>query len=125
MLRPLVLALASGLLSVACALTEPLAPPGTIPVQLDVSNKSARPAELAVTSGGRVIPGAAQPPSLPPGGSADVVFHVPMASDWTITVNRQDLILRMDLKGRTGMIIDKGIEVDQQGNISWWCTRDC
>ena len=124
MLRPAIVAIAFWLLVGACALVEAPPPPGTILVQLQVTNHGPRAAQLAVVSG-RPIAGAVQPSTVPPGASGDVRFFVPMASDWTITVNGQDLILRQDLGGQSGVIDDKGIEIDQQGNISWWCSGRC
>ena len=120
------LGIAVSVLAAACALVEPLPPAGTILVQLEVRNGASRPAELGVTSGaGNPLPDAVQPPSLPPGATADVRFFVPMTSGWTITVNKQDLILSTDLRGRSGAIQDIGIDVDQQGNSSWWCRSNC
>jgi hypothetical protein len=29
------------------------------------------------------------------------------------------------MAGRTGIIRDIGIDVDQQGNTSWWCQGRC
>ena len=126
MLRRLALGIAVSFLAAACALMDPLPPAGTILVQLEVHNAAPRPAELGVTSGaGGPLSGAVQPPSLPPGATADVRFFVPMTSGWTITVNKQDLILSSDLHGRTGVIQDIGIDVDQQGGITWWCRSNC
>jgi len=125
MLR-LALSIAMSVLAAACALVDPLPPVGTILVRLEVHNGAARPAELAVTSAAnRPVPDAVQPSSIPPGATADVRFYVPMTSGWTITVNQQDLILSSDLRGRSGVIEDIGIDVDQQGNISWWCRTNC
>ena len=126
MLRRLALGVAISVLAAACALIDPLPPAGTILIQLEVHNAAARPAALGVTTAaGGPLPDAVQPSSLPAGATADVRFYVPMTSDWTITVNKQDLILRSDLRGRTGMIEDIGIDVDQQGNVSWWCSSSC
>jgi hypothetical protein len=41
MLRPLLLALASGLLVAACALVDPPAPAGTVMLQINVNDQSA------------------------------------------------------------------------------------
>ena len=126
MLRRVALVIATGMLIASCALTEPLVPAGTIPVQLQVANRSPRPVELAVvTPGYGVIRDAAQPPTLPAGTTADVVFHVPMTGDWEIVVNEATVLLRTDLKGRTGEINRIGIEVDEQGGIGWWCNANC
>ena len=125
-MRRLALGIAVSVLAAACALVDPLPPPGTILVQLEVHNGATRPADLGITSGAnRPVPDAVQPPSLPPGATADVRFYVPMTSDWTITVNNQDLILSSDLRGRSGAIEDIGIDVDPQGNITWWCRSNC
>jgi hypothetical protein len=110
-------------LATACALTEPLPPPGTVPVQLEVANKSPQQVELAVTIDGRPIPGSAQPPVLAGGATADVVFHVPIARGWALSVNQEEFL--PDLRGRTGEIVDIGIEVDPQGNVGWWCSGRC
>jgi hypothetical protein len=130
MQRPLVLALASGLLAVACALVEAPPPAGTVMVQLDVNNQFARPVDVAVTMGGasgrvQAIPGAAQPSTVPPKARGDVRFFVPITGSWTIVVNGQDLILGSDLRGRSGVVNDIGIDIDQQGNTSWWCRNNC
>jgi hypothetical protein len=126
MLRLVGFGLAAGVLVAACALTEPVAPPGTIPVQLEVANRSPRPAELAVVApGSGVIPNAAQPPSVAAGTTGEVVFHVPMTGDWEIVVNDASLLIRQDLKGRTGPIRNIGIEIDEQGSIGWWCNGAC
>ena len=110
-------------LATACALTEPLPPPGTVPVELQVANKSSQEVELAVTIGGRPIPGSAQPPVLAGGTTARVVFHVPIARGWALSANKEEFL--PDLRGRTGKIVDIGIEVDPQGNVGWWCSGRC
>ena len=126
MLGRLALGVAISVLAAACALIDPLPPAGTILIQLEVHNAAARPAAFGVTTAaGGQLPDAVQPPYLPAGATADVRYYVPMTSDWTITVNKQDLILRSDLRGRTGMIEDIGIDVDQQGNVTWWCSSNC
>ena len=61
MLRLEGLCIAAGVMVVAaiaggCALTEPMPPAGTVPVQLQVQNNSLREAELAVTAGAGPIP---------------------------------------------------------------------
>ena len=109
MLRRLALGFVIAALAAACALVDPLPPAGTVLVQLAVHNAASQPAELAVTSGaGNPLPDAVQPPSLPPGATADVRFFVPMGSGWTITVNGQDLILSSDVRGRTGATLRCG-----------------
>ena len=123
MLRLAGLCIAVSALATACALTEPLPPPGTVPVQIEVANKSSQEIELAVTIDGRPIPGSAQPPVLPAGATADVVFHVPIARGWTLSVNKEEFL--PDLRGRTGEIVDMGVEVDVQGNVSYWCSGRC
>ena len=125
MLRLAGLCIAVLALATACALTEPLPPPGTVPVQLQVANRSPRPVELSVRTGGRTIPGAVLPPSVAAGATTDVVFHVPMASEWEIDVNDTPLLMRLDLKGRTGAINNLGIEIDRDGGIGWWCNANC
>lgn len=125
MLRPVLLGIAMAVLAAACALVEAPVPPGSVMVQLQVANRSARPAALAVTTGQGAIPGAVRPPSVPAGATGDVTFFVPMGGSWTITVNGQDLILNSDLRGRAGLINDIGIEVDQSGNSGWWCSGNC
>jgi hypothetical protein len=117
--------LAVGLLVAACALTEPLPPAGTVPVQLQVQNNSLRAAELAVTAGGGPIPGAVQPPSVPPATTADVVFHVPLASSWEIQANGQTLIDRSALRNRTGVIRNMGLVIERDGSSGWWCNDAC
>jgi hypothetical protein len=126
MLRPLALGIAVSILAAACALVEPPPPAGTVMVQLQVKNGSFRPADLAVaTMAGRPLPGLVRPPTVPPGATTDVSFFVPLSSDWMIRVNGQDLIMRSDLRGRTGAINNIGIEVDQSGNSGWWCNANC
>lgn len=129
MLRPLLLALATGLLGVSCALLEAPPPAGSVMVQLGVDNKSGRAVNVGVsgTMGGNspMMPGSAQPSRVPPKVHADVRFFVPMTGDWVITVNGQDLIVRSDLRGKTGVIREIGIEVDEQGNTGWWCSSNC
>jgi hypothetical protein len=127
MQRPLVLALASGLLAVACALVEAPPPAGTVMVQLNVNNQFVRPVELRVTAGGtsQAIAGAARPSTVPPKARGDVRFFVPITGSWMIVVNGQDLIMDSDLRGRSGVVNDIGIEIDQQGNTGWWCNNNC
>ena len=114
-----VLVLASALLVAACALVDPPAPAGTVMLQINVNNQFGRPVDVGVTAG------EARPSTVPAKTKGDVQFFVPMGRPWTITVNRQDLILQSDVSGRTGIIRDIGIDVDQQGNISWWCQGRC
>jgi hypothetical protein len=114
-----VLVLASALLVAACALVDPPAPAGTVMLQINVNNQFGLPVEVGVTAG------EARPPTVPAKTKGDVQFFVPMGRPWTITVNRQDLILQSDVSGRTGIIRDNGIDVDQQGNTSWWCQGRC
>ena len=113
-------AIAAGVLVAACALTEPLPPAGTVPLQIQVANRSPREVDLAVMIDGRPIPGSAQPPVLAAGATARVVFHVPIAAGWTLSVNHSEFL--PELRGRTGEIVDIGIEVDQQGSVGWWCS---
>ena len=115
--------LAAGLLVAACALTEPMPPAGTVPVQLQVANKSPREVSLSVTIEGRPLPGSAQPPALAAGATANVIFYAPIATGWALSVNSEEFL--PDLRGRTGEIVDIGIEVDPQGSVSWWCTNRC
>ena len=110
-------------LATACALTEPLPPPGTVPVQIEVANKSSQDVELAVTIDDRPIPGSAQPPVLGAGQTVDVVFHVPIATGWVLSVNNEGFV--PDLRGRTGEIVDIGVEVDADGQVSFWCSGRC
>ena len=117
------LVVALSTIATACALTEPLPPPGTVPVQIEVANKSSQQVEIAVTIDGRPIPGSAQPPVLAGGATADVVFHVPIARGWALSVNKEEFL--PDLRGRTGEIVDIGVEVDAQGNVGWWCSGRC
>jgi hypothetical protein len=120
MLQLVRFATAAGMLVAACALTEPLPPAGTVPLQIEVANKSAREVDLAVSIEGRPLPGSAQPPVLAAGATADVVFYVPIAAGWTLSVNHEEFL--PELRGRTGEIVDVGIEVDPQGNVGWWCS---
>jgi hypothetical protein len=123
MLRLAGLCIAVLALATACALTEPLPPPGTVPVQIEVANKSSQEVEIAVTIDGRPIPGSARPPVLAAGATTDVVFHVPIARGWALSVNKEEFL--PDLRGRTGQIHDIGVEVDAQGNVGWWCSGRC
>jgi hypothetical protein len=125
MLRLVVFGLAAGVLIAACALTEPLPPAGTVPVQLQVQNRSALPAELTVAVEARPIPGAVQPSSVPAGTTSDVVFHVPMASNWEIQANGQSLIDRSVLRNRTGVIRGMGLTIERDGSAGWWCSDPC
>jgi hypothetical protein len=125
MLRPLVLALASGLLVAACALVDPPAPAGTVMLQLKVNNQFGLPVDVAVTTATGAYAGEARPPTVPAMTASDVQFFVPIGRPWTITVNDQDLILDSDVRGRTGIIRDIGIDVDQTGATSWWCRGRC
>ena len=56
-------------------------------VEARVRNASAVPVELkVVTSTGRVLPNAVQPPSLPAGSETDVTFYVPITGQWWIRI---------------------------------------
>ena len=123
MLRPLVLALASGLLVAACALVEAPPPAGTAMIQLKVNNQFGRAVPVAVTTGAVTIPG--EPSMVPPNSTGDVRFFVPGGTSWTIVVNGQDLISGSDMRGRTGVVRDIGIDIDERGQTSWWCQRLC
>jgi hypothetical protein len=120
MLRLVGFGLAAGVLIAACALAEPPPPAGTVTVQIEVANKSLRDVPLAVSIEGRPLPGSARPPVLAAGTTADVVFYVPIATGWNLSVNHEEFL--PDLRGRTGEIVDIGIEVDVQGNVGWWCS---
>jgi hypothetical protein len=125
MLRLEGLCIAAGLLVVACALTEPLPPAGTVPVQLQVQNNALRAAELTVTAGAGPIPGAVQPPSVPPATTADVIFYVPLAAPWEIKANGQTLVDRSALRNRTGVIRNMGLVIERDGSTGWWCNDPC
>jgi hypothetical protein len=125
MRRVWALGIATAGLAAACALAELPPPPGTVPVQLEVSNKSPRPVGLSVEVQGRPLPNSAQPPSLPPNTAQDVTFYVPFGADWNLSVGGQYALGSPELRGRTGEIVDIGIEVDQRGQLSWWCSGRC
>ena len=125
MLRRVALVIATGMLIASCALTEPLPPAGTVPLQIQVQNNAALPAELTVSVSSRPIPGAVEPPTVPPRETVDVVFHVPMASNWEIQANGQPLIERSALRNRTGVIKGMGLMIDEDGGMGWWCNDPC
>jgi hypothetical protein len=125
MVRPFVLALASALLLAACALVDPPVPAGTVMIQINVTNQFHQPVELGVINGSNSYAGEARPPTIPAKTRGDVQFFVPVGGPWTITVNGQHLILDSDVRGRTGIIRDIGIDVDQTGSTSWWCSGRC
>ena len=125
MLRAVGFVIAVGVLVAACALTEPLPPAGTVPVQLEVQNNAPLPAELTVRAGAGPIPGAVQPSTVPPNTSEDVVFYVPMTSNWEIQANGQPLIERAALRNRTGVIKGMGLTIERDGSMGWWCSDPC
>jgi hypothetical protein len=121
MVRRLPLALALGLLVASCALTAPVAPPGTIPIRFSVSNDRPQPVALGVSIENRPLPGSAQPASIGPGGRADVTFFVPMARrDWLITVNGEGYVDR-----DAGADGTKHLQMQIHPDGVSWCIDPC
>ena len=123
--RRIVFALVVGVVVAGC---------GAVPAQflggdqivMDVANRSARPASLSVSATGdqRSVLGAADPAVVPPGVTVKVRFIVPPTGQWAIWANGGELMSNLDLKGRRGAL-PVGIEIGQDGNVSWWCQQDC
>ena len=84
MLRVLALVIAASVLAAGCALIEPPPPPGTTRVVAQVTNTDPSEVELAVTTPSGGLAGAVNPSRLPPGGTSEVGFYLPLGGDWTI-----------------------------------------
>ena len=97
MLRSVTLGIAMSVLAAACALVEPPPPPGTAMTVAQVTNSDPFEVELAVTTPSGVLPGAVQPSRLPARGTDDVTFYLPIAGEWTITVNGTAMFFREDI----------------------------
>jgi hypothetical protein len=123
--RRIVFALVVGVVVAGCsAIPAPFL--GGDQIVMDVANRSARPATLSVSAAGdqRVVLGAADPAIVPPGVVMKVRFVVPSTGQWAIWANGGELMSNLDLKGRRG-VLPVGIEIDRDGNVSWWCQQDC
>ena len=96
--RSVTLGIALSVVAAACALVEPLAPPGTVPTQARVKNLEKFPVELAVKTSTGVLAGAVAPASLPANGTAQVTFYLPVGGDWWITVNGSDMFPAADIR---------------------------
>jgi hypothetical protein len=114
------------LVNVACTSTDAFPPAGTAVLQIRVNNTSALPALLAVVPGpGATVSGSVDQPSLAPKTAADVIFYVPIASSWTISVNGEELIDSSEVGARRGVLDTVGIDIDVRGNPVWWCKATC
>jgi hypothetical protein len=114
------------LVNVACTSTDAFPPSGTAVLQIRVNNTSAEPALLAVVPGpGATVSGSVDQPSLAPKTAADVIFYVPIASSWTISVNGEELIDSSEVGARRGVLDTVGIDIDVRGNPVWWCKATC
>jgi hypothetical protein len=95
-------------------------------IVMDVANRSARPATLAVAAPGeeRKIVGSAAPAIVPPHTTVTVRFVVPPTGQWAIWANGGELMGSFDVKERRGKI-PMGIDIDEGGSPGWWCQGNC
>jgi hypothetical protein len=99
----------------------PVMPLGSRQIAIPVNNHSNAPAALAVTNDNpqaKSLVGSAQPSSVPPQTTQEVVFTLPDNDMWAIEVNGQTLIIPMDVAGHTGRL-PITIEVGPDGSIGW------
>jgi hypothetical protein len=81
-----IVALAVVMLIGGAACSQP-PPPGTQPTTVQIKNLSAAPITLAIQLPTGVLPGAAQPESVPAGATREVILYLPPGGDWELTVN--------------------------------------
>ena len=113
--------IAAAVLVAACALVEPVAPPGTIPVRFAVFNDTPQPVALGVSIDNRPLPGSVQPASIGPGATTEVTFFVPMARpDWLITVNGEGYVDR-----DAGADGTKHMQMQIHSDGVSWCVDPC
>ena len=87
MLRSVTLGVLLGSLATACAIVDPPLPPGTRQFQVEVRNLRAVPAEVTVTTPSGMLPGAAQPASLPAGSTTVMTVRVPAGEKWSVRID--------------------------------------
>ena len=122
MLRSVTLGIAMSVLAAACALVEPPMPADTFMVQGEVRNMRADPVKLEVRTPTGVLPGAVQPASLPAGPStANVTYHLPIASEWWIAVNGDAFIASADFGPDIPPGCTLGIKLSADGSSTHGC----
>jgi hypothetical protein len=95
-------------------------------IVIEVANHSPRPVPLVVAAPGEIqkIVGAANPAIVPAGATVTARFSVPRSGSWAIWANGGELIGDLDVKGRRGPL-PIGIDIDPNGDPSWWCRDNC
>ena len=118
MLRVLGLVIAASVLAAGCALVEPPPPPGTTQVVAQVTNTDHSEVELAVATPSGVLAGAVNPSRLPPRGTREVAFYLPLDGDWTITVNGTVMFDSEGFDGCPGGTLSMDVSARGGGGIS-------
>lgn len=115
----------TALLVGACQFVPPQLRGGEL-IVMEVANRGAAPAQLAVAASGNVgeVVGSADPSVIPPGRTVTVSFFVPHAGQWAIWANGGELMGERDLRGKRGNV-PMGIDIDANGQAGWWCQADC
>jgi hypothetical protein len=125
MVRGVALALVAGIMVAGCSVV-PARFLGGDQIVMEVANNSPRPVALTVAvpgAKGQVV-GAADPAVVPPRVTMKVRFIVPPTGQWAIWANDGELMSDADLKGRRGEL-PVVMEIQQDGNPTWWCEDDC
>jgi hypothetical protein len=117
-LRILALYVVMFLLSAACS--QP--PPGTLPTTARIKNLSAVPITLAIQLPGGVLPGGAQPESVPAGATREVILYLPPGGDWDLTVNGMGWMPGRDFANFRLPECQVSMEIDIDGSGSFGCS---
>ena len=122
--RLVLMLLAGGSVAACGAFPTPML--GGEAIVLQVANASVRPVALSVASpeDGRTLVGSVDPPVVPPGKTVMAHFLVPPNGRWAISAGDDQLIGDGDVKGKRGQL-PIGIDIDVNGNVTWWCQADC
>lgn len=95
-------------------------------IVLQVANASARPVVMSVATPDpdRTVVGSVEPRIVAAGQTVVARFVVPSSGEWAIYAGDDQLIGAGDTKGKRGQL-PMGIDIDANGNSSWWCQGDC
>ena len=119
MLRAAILALTVSIVAFACALVDPMPPPGTTKSHALVHNTSPRPVDLTVRTPSGVLAGAVQPSSVLPGRTVDVALFLPLGQ-WWIFADENQLIGSGDARPMNPATMKLEITIEKDG-YGWSC----
>jgi hypothetical protein len=85
-------------------------------------NELAKAAKLEVVTAAGALPGAVQPPWMPPRSTTDVTFNVPAGTAWVIRANGVDVVdPDSDPDGVIGSGCKLFIGLPEDGGWAWGC----